>query len=78
MKENLRPLKEVAEENATMRDFGVDLILLCSAGYTMEDFQAYVDEEMKDPDMRKAVEALTPLMKLAFEAHEEEKTEDEK
>lgn len=78
MKENLRPLKEVVEKNEIVRNFGVGLILLCSVGYTMEDFQAYVDEEMKDPDMRKTVEALTPLMKLAFETYEKEKTEDEK
>lgn len=66
MKENLPELKDIMTKSESMQDFGIMLLMLFSIGYTMDDFQAYVDESMADPHTQKAIEILAPLTELAF------------
>lgn len=78
MKENLPELKDLIENTSSLSEFGAVLLLLCSIGYTVDDFQAYVDEEMKDPHMQKTIEVLAPLMEVGLEAYNKEKQKNEK
>lgn len=78
MKKNLPALKDLIENTSSLEEFGAVLLLLCSVGYTMEDFQSYVDEKMKDPHMQKTIEALTLLMEVGLEAYNKEKQKNEK
>lgn len=67
MKDNMPTLKECFENNEELEDFGLKLLLLYSAGYTIKDFKIYIDEMMADKELKLTVEAMTPLMKLALE-----------
>lgn len=78
MKENLPELKDLIENTSSLSEFAAVLLLLCSIGYTVDDFQAYVDEEMKDPHMQKTIEVLAPLMEVGLEAYNKEKQKNEK
>lgn len=66
MKDNMPTLKECVLNNKELEDFGLTLLLLYSAGYTMNDFKAYIDEMMTDEDMKEVVEALKPIWELAL------------
>ena len=67
MKDNMPTLKECVENNKELEDFGLKLLLLYSAGYTMQDFEEYINQMFEDKGMKLTVEALTPLMELALE-----------
>lgn len=67
MKDNMPTLKECVENNKELEDFGLKLLLLYSAGYTIKDFKVYIDEMMADKGIKLTVKALTPLMELALE-----------
>lgn len=66
MKDNMPTLKECVMKNEELEDFGLKLLIMHSAGYTMEDFKEYIDEMMADEDMKEAVEAMTPILEYAL------------
>lgn len=66
MKDNMPTLKECVENNGTLEDFGLRLLLLYSAGYSMQDFEEYINQAFEDEDMKEAVEAMTPMLELAL------------
>lgn len=67
MKDNMPTLKECFENNKELEDFGLRLLLLYSAGYSMQDFEEYINQAFEDEAMKEAVEAWTPLLKLVLE-----------
>ena len=66
MKDNMPTLNECFENNKELEDFGLKLILMHSAGYTMEDFETYIKEMMADEDVKEVIKAMTPALKLAL------------
>lgn len=66
MKDNMPTLKECFENNGELKDFGLQLLLLYSCGYSMQDFEEYINQILEDKDVKEAVEAFVPLLELVL------------
>lgn len=66
MKDNMPTLKECFENNKELEDFGLKLLLLYSAGYTIKDFEEYINQMLEDKDVKEAVKAFVPLLELVL------------
>lgn len=66
MKDNMPTLKECFENNKELNEFGLQLLLLYSCGYSIQDFEEYINQMLEDKDVKEAVKAFVPLLELVL------------
>lgn len=65
-KKKLPPLEMLVEQNSKIKDCLNTMMALQLAGYTMEDFRAYIDEQQKDSDVKVVLDALGELLRVVL------------